>query len=311
MRYLVKRLLFNTTFFSISRILKAKDHKADLQGLDSHMHAAREYRKEKLRYEEQEKDLKETINNLEAKRKEAAKIMADAVAIVNASGDLEAELSDARIQREKLESIVAKQRLLLSEDLTKSHDIASLEKMERSYDEEMAGQSTRQRELEDQLQQVQNRIDELQRHESELQSKKGRYEAGKDAHVQRLEDRFGRMESLRSTYRLDGISASGDADTSQANMSYVESLTLTSWTQPDESGNSSETSKKHLSISAEDMSRFMRSLAKKENDLENEVGTNRRSAQAEEDRIQRELTDLSNRISTKESGKDLYSGSNV
>ena len=269
-----------------------KDLKADLSGLASHKHAAKGFRQEIARYQEQMETLEEersdankAIQELDEERQRIQKIMEQ-------MEDMNTKLELLRNDRTQLQAVIKKQTSMLQQDLTQKHSLRELKEMYHSFDTEMEQQLERKRDLEADMRRRQDELQRLRTEERELQSRLGRLQAEQEAQDKRLRLRYDKMIEIGQTYGLGDI------------------LTPISQTQPSQTQNTSymatslgdtsaaSTTGGHpnqpilLDIPQDDMDSFYRALSRKEDELKEALTFHRQKSQQLLDQLQATITDL-------------------
>jgi len=274
---------------------KVKDLKAELAGLSSHQHAAKEYRKELTEQNEQLESLdddksaiKKTIDQCE----EELKVYQEIIMQMEGIND-EIEVRKNELTQQKC--VVEKQREMLEEDLTNKHTVRELQEMLRDYDQKVESEKQRLKDLESDNSRLLNDIENLRKREMEYSSQIGKLSAEKDAHERRLRERFTVMENIAQKYSVNlQTSQTQDLNASFASLSA---------TQTTVAGDASQDDSLVTSITPEDMQGFFQALDRKDEELKNNLKEHRERYQVQEDQLQSVLTELQGKLSSIESGE--------
>lgn len=185
---------------------RSKDLRAELEGLNSHKHAATGFREEL-------EDCKDKISGLEDKVRaceeeiegeNAVKLEAQRLikTVEDFSDDLEAKTKDLETQH----AVCEKQKQMLGkDDLTKDHDYQQLKEMLRELNDQRHGnEATRSLEaLENECLNIERTVERRRRQTNDFNAKKGKLEAERDAHDGVLKQRFAIMEAIHKKHRFD------------------------------------------------------------------------------------------------------------
>lgn len=120
---------------------KVKDLKTDLAGLASHKHAAKGFKQEIQKYNDQMEELEDQIcddkNPLKENDEEQERIKAIIEQLDDINNDTESRKNELAMHRQ----VVKKQRNMPHEDLSKQNSIRELKEMLRDFDAQMGNQS--------------------------------------------------------------------------------------------------------------------------------------------------------------------------
>lgn len=164
---------------------QVKDLKADLEGLKSHKHAASGFLEELEQCKDQISEFDDEIQRcqegMEKEReiaREASKILSDIEAF-----DTQMEHKQQEVERE--EAVLASQRDMLGQDdMTGRYSYEELKTMLRELDDKHHGNQAERdlREKEREMDEIGRGLERARRMANELNSKKGKFEAERDAH---------------------------------------------------------------------------------------------------------------------------------
>lgn len=304
-----RRVVANTIFLLIivfrktekEMLAQVKDLKADLAGLKSHKHAAEVFRKEFAEQNEQIENVDEMKKEISTKILKAEEDIKKLKDTINQLEEVENLLESNRNHEANEHLIIQKQKNMLEEDLTSRYSVLELKDMYSDFDEKVGDIVNHKNQLMKHCQKLQTEMNELRAEEMKLTSQIGRYTAEKDAHEKRLRERYDKMVAIALKYSVDlNMSQMSQQTISQQQLANDDSeddgTTIADRSKP--SDNSTI-----LLMSSKDMDSFFAALEKKEIELKQNLKLHRERFQAEEDKIQSELTEIGGKLKATESGK--------
>ena len=273
-------------------ISKAKDLKADLAGYSAHKQAAQGFKKE---LEEQSDALESIEESKKAASQESDTIKArmdELNDIMDKVGDTEYQIAEHKHGLEKEKLLIKQRRSLVEKDLTTEHSLTDLKLMFSDFRSKMNEQNRKKDDLEDEAKRLEKEIEDGRDQEKQLSSELGRLAAEKDAYERSLRERYNKMESIAQKYEMDLTSMS-------QSQSQGASFIAASLSQSMIEGDDNETI---VTISAEDMQSFFRSLSAKEEELRSVLKETQARNEAESDQILAVITELGGKIQAIENG---------
>jgi DNA repair protein RAD50 len=237
--------------------------------------------------DDEKKKIKETIAKSEAE-------IATSANIINQVEDIENEIESSKNELERHRFVVKKQRTMLETDMTSNHSMQELKDMLRNFDEKVSAQIERKDDMEKEYRGLEKEIESLRKDEMRLNSELGKLSAEREAHEKRLRERFAKMENIAQTYSVDL-----NVSQTQGNMSLAASTTASMASQT-VGGASQETV---ASITPEDMKSFFRALDTKEEGLKADRKSQKERIQAQEDKLQSKLAELTEKRNSIENGE--------
>jgi DNA repair protein RAD50 len=284
---------------------KVKDLKTDLAGLSSHKHAAKGFQTEVQKYtallEKLEDEMDGTSKQLQENTAQQERLQAIIGEVDRISDDIET----ARNEWTQKQAVVQKQRHMLQDDLTTDHTVRQLHELLRDFDEEIDKQMDRQKELQSEVSNRTKNVDKLRLQEKDLQSRRGRLEAGQEAQLERLKARYDRMVQIGQLYGLGDVLSqltlsqqqqqqqqASQSTSQEASYRASHSILTDRSMLLDASHQQDEPGAPILNIPPEDMAEFYRVLSKKEAELKEALASYRDKRQQHEDELQAHLTDL-------------------
>jgi DNA repair protein RAD50 len=286
---------------------KAKDIKAELEGLKSHKHAAEQFRRDYNEHNDQLTGVDETKSEI---NKNLNTIKADIEKyqeIIRQVEDFENLIESRRNEIGQEHILIKKQKAMLETDLTSKHKLAEIKEMLQTYDDEVTDKLVQQKEqLENTLKTLLADIDNFRNEEMSVTSSVGKFQAEKDAHEQRLRTRYHQMEAIASKYSVD----LNVTQLSQLQQTLTQDSTMMNSTSatPASPGFSTQGDNEAimLSISPADMKAFFDALGRKENELNENLKSLRERYQNESDLIQVALTDIGGKLRSIENGTSCF-----
>mmetsp|Transcript_20519 Transcript_20519/g.49341 ORF Transcript_20519/g.49341 Transcript_20519/m.49341 type:complete len:1398 (+) Transcript_20519:99-4292(+) len=258
---------------------QVKDLKADLEGLNSHKHAATGFREELEDCKDKISGLDDKIKNSNDEIEKETLTAQEASKVLAKIDEFKENLDYKRNDMETQDAVYAKQKELLGkDDLSEKHTYQELNEMLRELNdarhENEAARSLERKEME--YQEVERQVEKLRRRTNELNSRKGKLEAEKDAHLNVLRSRFKMMEGIHTKHNIELESLTQDDDEG----------TLTQGTL-----NSIFTSETHA-IDSTDMEAFQKALDNKHAHLTGAFNDAKKQHRKEEDAMQKEILEL-------------------
>eukprot|EP00571_Detonula_confervacea_P010665 CAMPEP_0172307014 /NCGR_PEP_ID=MMETSP1058-20130122/7955_1 /TAXON_ID=83371 /ORGANISM="Detonula confervacea, Strain CCMP 353" /LENGTH=1404 /DNA_ID=CAMNT_0013019073 /DNA_START=130 /DNA_END=4344 /DNA_ORIENTATION=- len=265
-----------------------KDLKADLQGLNSHKHAATGFREELEDCKDKISGMDDKIKNSNDEIETEMVTVQETQKVLGKIDEFKEDLDYKRSDMETQEAVYEKQKELLGkDDLTEKHSYQELKDMLRELSDERHGnEATRLLESKElTLTDIERMVERLRRKTNELNSRKGKLEAEQDAHSNVLRTRFKVMEEVHRKHHVefDTITQDDDDDaltqgTTASRMSLSTIFTTT-------------TSNTNV-ITKEDMEAFQQGVDTKNNELRGRFNTAKKDHRKEEDAMQKEILEL-------------------
>jgi DNA repair protein RAD50 len=274
---------------------KVKDLKIEVASFSAHKQAADAFMKELQEQNEQveslddmKKELSQEISALDARMKS----LQDIVSAVERIDDLIETRKNEITQKMQVSN---KQREMLEEDLTQRHAIEELKGMLDDFYRKMVVQVDEKRELEQNVNHLQEEIENARQEEITLTNRIGKLTAEKDVYEKNTVGRFTKMERIAQTYILNF----SQLTMSQGNTSFAS--TYLSQTQGEVTSDYDVGTM--VSISAEDMQRFFLKLEEKKAELVASIYDHRTKYRSEEDNITAVLTELGGKLQAIDNGE--------
>jgi len=313
-------------------VLKAKDHKADVAELKSHKHAAQAFRRELEQFHEQIEDLEEQLNSGTQAIAENKNEIGEVQKKIEIVGAIEHQLNTAQSDRMAEAKDIKTQRRMLKEDLTDQYNEKELNERLETFDAKRESFVEEKLKAEQQYMNIERQIEEIRNSQTELQSKVGRFQAEKESHARNLRLRYERMVGFGKTYGLEEVvtqisqnsqlmivSAGGGStqDTSYYSHQHTQGDVSTVFGSPEREGSGQQLQQQLtsssveggaiLEISREDMSEYFKAVRRKEEELQNQVNSQKSKMREQEDELNNELSDLKGKVKAIESNSDrLY-----
>lgn len=276
---------------------KVKDLKADLAGLASHKHAAKGFRKDLDDQQEQLETLEQTIDECRKDVKEVDKLMAEHRDVISRVEEIQAELDEKENEYHTENTILENHKNYLDEDMTEKHTTRELKDMLRDFEEQVEKRVEAKEDLERDRQKFKDEIDDIGSEANKLMSEKGRLDAEKTRYEDLLKQRLTMMEKIAGKW---GIELAVTQSQTQNNASFV-SHAGTTLGDTSFDNNSQDSI---LNISEGDMQSFFKALKEKEELLKEELNEHKARAQAQEDKIQRVMSEYDAKRLSLETGKN-------
>ncbi|KAL7460791.1 hypothetical protein ACHAXS_001231 [Conticribra weissflogii] len=164
---------------------QVKDLKAELEGLKSHKHAANGFRNDLEKCQDEISGVDDQINECVEIISEEDATIAEKRKILFDIQAFEAKLDDKSFELSREDAVLAKQKELLGEDVMVDKTADELKEMLRQLDDEQGYQSARAlQEKELQIQRIGRNLEVIRSAANDLNSRKGKLEAAKEAHVE-------------------------------------------------------------------------------------------------------------------------------
>lgn len=263
-----------------------KDHKADVASYSSHLHAAKGFQAEVDKYSDQLELVEQEIeeNNEELKRTKEEEKRHNR--IIEQLSEIQADVDEKNNSLHTLTKLATKTRKMLEDDLTEEKSARELKEMLRDFDSKLNDQVEEMDDLEGEISRRKHEISELTQEESKLQSRLGRYQAEKDAQVQRQSLRFEKIVEGNNRFALNSTLTA---------ISQSQTLTQNSATQD---GSSEDVSAQcfQLEISKTDLNDFFLALGRKKSELEEDLNRRTKLRQQSDDELQSQVSDLRGKL---------------
>ncbi|KAL7541621.1 hypothetical protein ACHAXR_011068 [Thalassiosira sp. AJA248-18] len=265
-----------------------KDLKADLEGLTSHKHAATGFRGELEDCKDKMSGLEDKINNCNEEIAEEMKTMEESKKVLAKVEDFQRNLDYKHNDIETQEAVYEKQKELLGkDDLTEKHSYQELKEMLRELSDERHGnEATRSlKEKENELHEIERTVDRLRRKTNELNSRKGKLEAERDANSNVLRQRFQIMEEIHRKHQIELDSITQDDDDGTLTQSTAASRMSLSTIFTTTTSNTN-------AITQEDMDAFQRAVDAKHVELTEKLNDAKKDHRKDEDAMQKDVLGL-------------------
>lgn len=256
---------------------KVKDIKVDLAGLKANQHAAKGFRAELSKYNEQMESVEDQISESRKLLKENEEEMKRVQDIVNQVIDIRSEVKSRKDQLNLKEGLTRETERMLEENLSKNFTIRELKEKLRDFDSTLNEQNERKKELEDERNAYQRELSDLEEKEGDLKNKIVRLKTQKEEHDKRLIERSRKVMEIISTYGLNTLLT--PFSQSQSQSSHHADLSITQGSL-------------QTTIAQEDIDDFNRAVGRKDSSLKEEIDTTKRRHQDHEDEIQKQITSL-------------------
>ena len=273
-------------------VAKAKDLKVDLASFAAHKQAAQGFRKECEEQGEALESIEETKQDVTQKVDKVKARMEELSAIIDKVGDTEYQLGEHKNRLDKHELLIRQRRTLIEKDLTGQHSLTDLKEMFSDFRSKMSEQNRKKEQLEEDAKRLQEEIDDGHHREKQLSSELGRLAAEKDAHDKCLRERYNKMETIAQKYEMDLTAMS---QSQSQGTSFIAASLSQSMIEGDDNGTL-------VTISADDMQSFFKSLSTKEDELRSALKEAQARNEAEIDQIADAITDLGGKIRAIENG---------
>jgi hypothetical protein len=208
----------------------------------------------------------------------------DAKKVLEKIHDFENELHFKESDLMTQEAVYEKQKELLGkDDLTEMHTYQELVDMYRQMNDERHGnEATRSLEMKErEYQDIERHLERLRREANDLNSRKGKLEAEREAHSSVLRARFNIMEEIHKRHKIELDSITQDDDD-----------TFTQGTAASRSTIFTTATSNSNAITQEDMDAFHRALDAKNSELRYEFESTKKQHRFDEDAMQREILEL-------------------
>ena len=308
-QYAFLKFSFLTTIDCSYLLIHFQDLKADLAGLASHKHAAKAYRKDLESYSVQMENIEEEIAEKKEEKKENNEELNKVIAISEEIGEIE---NDTLIKRSELmteEKIIFDRQKRLRQDLTDKKTVPELKQMLRDFESELGVQLNKQRELKEEIDDLQTNLETVRSQRNEMQTNIGRLQASKSANEKTLKERYDQLMSIASTYGLADVLTPTQTGSQLSQQSL--SQTQTSSYHASSLGNASFGGGDHhlsqqqpiLDIPQSDIEEYYRVLAKKEGELKESLASTRQKYQDEEDAMNAKIAEIMGKMNSIKDGK--------
>lgn len=268
---------------------QAKELKGDLQGLNSHKHAAVGFREEMEDCKDRMSGVEDKINSCNDEAEKERVTAQETKVVLEKITDAKSELEYKRNDMELQEAVFEKQKELLGDDnLTGKHTYQELKDQLRELNDERHGnEATRLLESKEQtLTEYENQVGRSRRKTNELNSRKGKLEAERDAHSNVLRTRFKVMEEMHRKHNveLDTITQDDDDDGTLTQGTAASRMSLsTIFTTTTTNTNA---------ITSEDMVAFQQAVDAKNHEFRGGFNTAKKNHRREEDAMQKSILEL-------------------
>ncbi|CAJ1930289.1 unnamed protein product [Cylindrotheca closterium] len=260
---------------------KVKDHKADVASYSSHLHAAQGFQAEVEKYSDQlelvEQEIEENTEELRRTENEEKRLNE----ILDQLDEIQLDVDDKSNSLHTLTELANKTRKMLEDDLTEEKSARELKEMLRDFDSKLNDQIDEMDDLQGEISRLKNQISELTQEESKLQSQLGRYQAEKDAQVERQTLRCEKVIQGNNRFGLNStLTAFSQSQSMTQNASFLEA-----------SGQPVQ-----LEMSKTDLDDYFRALGRKTSELDEDLNRKTKLRLQSEDESQSQLVDLKGKL---------------
>eukprot|EP00804_Cyclotella_cryptica_P027784 CCRYP_009209-RB/>CCRYP_009209-RB protein AED:0.12 eAED:0.11 QI:270/0.73/0.68/1/0.8/0.68/16/153/1414 len=280
---------------------QVKDLKADLEGLKSHKHAASGFLEELENCKDQISQFDDEIQRCHEGMEKERETLAEASAVLAEIQQFDYEVDSKQQELERQEAVLASQKDMMGQDdMTGRYSYDELKTMLRELNDKQYGNQAM-RELIDKEREIEEITRGLERSRNvanELNAKKGKLEAEKDAYNLLLKQRFKVMEEIHKAHGVEcDLTQTQDDDTLTQGTAASRMSLSTLFT----SGGT--TLGEDITISQEDVEAFTRALTQKELSLKTKLNAAKERHRSDEDEMQKEIAELLAKLSAVESNK--------
>ena len=282
-------------------MLTAKDHKADLNSLASHKHAASLTREELEENIEKILEVQEDIKSYD----EQIQLQIDRIEELEESEQKIIEAKENIQQHENLiqeqEAVAASIQDLLENDYSETHTESQLKKMLRSFDHQGGELDQKLKKKHEEYKAITDEIEILTNQYIEQKSKKARLESEKEANEQTVQKRLDLLNSIAQKYNIP-IPKDSSVLTSSSELSgsFIATVPTTASIAATQTGlvdgtqasNDSQQSKIISMLSNEQIEKFILILYEKKSDLNEEIQQMRRTHQNDDDDLQSRISSI-------------------
>eukprot|EP00804_Cyclotella_cryptica_P001162 CCRYP_016992-RC/>CCRYP_016992-RC protein AED:0.11 eAED:0.11 QI:270/1/1/1/0.66/0.68/16/2123/747 len=281
--------------------VQVKDSKADLEGLKSHKHAASGFLEELENCKDQISQFDDEIQRCNEGMEKERETLAEASAVLAEIQQFDYEVDSKQQELERQEAVLASQKDMMGQDdMTGRYSYDELKTMLRELNDKQYGNQAM-RELIDKEREIEEITRGLERSRNvanELNAKKGKLEAEKDAYNLLLKQRFKVMEEIHKAHGVEcDLTQTQDDDTLTQGTAASRMSLSTLFT----SGGT--TLGEDITISQEDVEAFTRALTQKELSLKTKLNAAKERHRSDEDEMQKEIAELLAKLSAVESNK--------
>ncbi|KAL7521947.1 hypothetical protein ACHAWX_006642 [Stephanocyclus meneghinianus] len=280
---------------------QVKDLKADLEGLKSHKHAASGFLEELENCKDQISQLDDEIQRCNEGMERERETAAEAGAVLAEIQQFDCEMDLKQQELERQEAVLASQRDMMGQDdMTGRYSYEELKTMLRELnDKDYANQAMR--DLEDkerEIEEITRGLERARKVANELNAKKGKLEAEKDAYNLLLKQRFKVMEEIHKTHGVEcDLTQTQDDDTLTQGTAASRMSLSTMFTS------AGTILGEDIAISQEDVEAFTRALNQKELSLKAKLNEAKERNRSEEDEMQKDIAELQVKLSAVDSNK--------
>lgn len=244
---------------------QAKDLKVDQASIASHQHAAKGFRQELTKYNEQMEVLEEEIKEQKDTEKEILQEEQRLQEILDMVDEIERQKSDLTRALEEEQTKLKTMTAMVNSDLTGRHTISELKQMVDEFDDKRSDQMDQKSDLERQLARLGKERSKAQTEYNALQVEFAVLESEKEKHQANLKERFEKMMHLGNSYALaDALTA---ITQSQHTQTQNTSYTVDGSSRLDMSLVDQDMQEPVLDISRSDMEEFKRAVENKDEEL--------------------------------------------
>lgn len=223
-------------------------------------------------------------NNEELRRTEEEEKRLDK--ILQQLAEIDAEIDESRNKLHTFNELASKTKAMLEDDLTEEKSARELKEMLRDFDSKLNEQVDELDDLQGEISRLKSDISELTAEESKLQSRLGRYQAQKDAQVQRETLRFEKVVQANNRFGLNSTLTAFSQSQSMAQNADMQ----------DSSPEPTASQAVQLEISETDLNDFFRALVRKQSELEEDLNRKTKIRRQSEDEFQAQLVDLKGKL---------------
>lgn len=273
-------------------LAKCKEYKTDLAGLASHQHAAKGFRSDLDKHNENLEELEQEKKDIKTTIQQAEEDMQAFSDIVMKVDQLQDEIRNTQTLLEQQRYRIETKKESIAQDLTTKYSHRELEQMQKEFDKKVDSQREQLQELQAEHECLLVEIETLRKQEIDLNSQMGRIAAEREANDKRIATRYSLMNNIAHSYQIN-LTSSQTQDLNRSSMSLTAASQIGAGQEND-----------NVEITPEDMQIYFETLNKKQQELQAKLKEQRERTQEQEDQIQSLLTDLKGKLSAAENGND-------
>ena len=264
----------------------------DLSGLDARKDAIRGYKVELAEQNDIEEGLQAEKTDIHTEIERLDARIGRLSETSEKVQSLKEKLERLSHEHHRLATAIDKQKGMLEEDLSLHYSLDEIKEKLRDFDDKVSRHKSEQDALLEKEKSIKSSIDALHSKEMDSKAAVGRWAAKKEAHEQRVKDRFLRMERLAQTFAIDLNDIT--QLTQGTNASFLAGAANESF-YPTQDSASHE-------ITPEAWAAFKRAIKKRKDELDEQLREHQQTSQNEDDGLQREVSELLAKIANHENG---------